>query len=299
MSPLNLWKPEPRRRSGIVRAPVVPGLSLSKYTNHELGVRIARRANAPHQEPGIAWARLMHAVSRPEKDAARDAVLARLTCERLPRLKVLTFPSSEWRFERTLLAMRGEPEDRGPSCTLIHSVERDIAVYRAACHNIPRSPSALYKGHRVRTPPCPPFATAHVQTAKIGAFYCCTFEDFANAGGTSTGVFDAAWLDFNGKLSPSRLSAIARFWDRQLRSLIVITLYNARTSERITSLIRDAGGVEHALASRLCGSVVDDVMHYGDGAPMVQIVLRRISGEPSNLMPNAAPAPVPTPDGAA
>lgn len=281
MSPrLNLWKPEAKRRAGIVRPPVVPGVALSRYTNHELGVRIARRSNAPRQEPGIAWSRLMHSANRPEKDAAREAVLDMLTVERFPKLKMLTLPASEWRFERALLARRDEPDDRGPRRTLIHSVERDIAVYRAACHNIPRSRSATCKHDRVRTPHCPPFASAHVQTAQIGAFYCCTFEDFANDDDGCAGVFDATWLDFTGKLTPSRLQAITRFWDRQLRSLLVVTLYNGRTCDWITALIRGAGGVEHLLASRLSGSVVEDVLHYGDGAPMVQVALRREHGTP-------------------
>lgn len=289
MSPrLNLWKPEAKRRAGIVRPPVVPGLCLSKYTNHELGVRIARRSNAPRQEPGVAWARLMHAANRPEKDIAREAVLRLFSVERFPNLKILTLPASEWRFERALLARRGEPADRGPSRTDIRSVERDIAVYRAACHNIPRSRSSNCKRETVRTPTCPPFASAHVQTAQIGAFYCCQFEDFANDDSGLGGCFHAAWLDFNGKLSPSRLDAIARFWDRQLRSLLVVTLYNGRTSDWITALIRGAGGIEHLLAARLSGSVVEDVMHYGDAAPMVQITLRREHGTPRLFTVGAA-----------
>lgn len=280
MSPrVNLWRPEPKRRAGIVRPPVVPGLCLSKYSNHELAVRIARRSNAPRQEPGIAWARLMHAANRPEKDVARDTVLARMTLAHFPtHLKVLTFPASEWRFERALLAQRNEPESKGPRATQLIAMERDIAVFRAACHNIPTSRSASRKRNEVRVLSTPAFASARVQTAKVGEFMCCAFEDYANAETLQT--FDAAWLDFNGKLSPSRLDAIARFWNRQLRSLLVVTLYNGRTEVRITNLIRDAGGIEHLLASRLPGSVVDDVMHYGDGAPMVQIVLRRDSGEP-------------------
>lgn len=288
MSALNLWKPEPKRRAGVVRSPVVPGVSLTKYTNHELGVRIARRSNAPRQEPGVAWARLMRAANRPEKDAAREAVLRLLTVERFPNLKILTLPASEWRFEHALLSARGEPENRGPGRTLIHSLERDIAVYRAACHNIPNSKSATRKGEHVRTPECPPFASAHVQSAKVGAFYCCTFEDYANDDNTCGPVFNAAWLDFTGKLTPSRLDAIARFWDRQLRSLLVVTLYNARTCDWITGLIRGAGGVEHLLAARMSGAVVEDVLHYGDGAPMVQITLRRESGMPSLYVPRSA-----------
>jgi hypothetical protein len=220
----------------------------------------------------------MHSANRPEKDAAREAVLRMLTVERFPNLKILTLPASEWRFEHALLAERGEPEDRGPRRTLIHSLERDIAVYRAACHNIPRSRSATRKGEEVRTPACPPFASAHVQTAKVGAFYCCTFEDFANDDDDCAACFDAAWLDFTGKLTPSRLDAIARFWERRLRSLLVVTLYNGRTCDWITGLIRGAGGIEQLLASRLAGSVVENVLHYGDAAPMVQVALRREHG---------------------
>lgn len=275
---LNLWKPERKNSGRIALPPVVPGVSLDRYTNRELGVRIARQTNNPRQEPGVAWARLMHSANRPEKDDARAAVLARMGVDRFPRLKVLTFPASEWRFERALLALRGEPDGRGNSRTDIHAIERDIAVYRAACHNIPRSASNARKGEHVRTVHCPRFATANVQTAKITQFYCCEFECYAQNG--NLGYFDAAWLDFNGKLTPSRLAAIARFWDRQLRSLLVVTLYNARTDDSITRKIMDAGGIEHLLASRLTGSMIEDVLHYGDGAPMVQVMLRREAGQP-------------------
>ncbi len=91
---VNLWKPESKRRSGIVRLPpVVPGVPLSRYTNTELGVRIARRAGQARQDPGIAWARLMNSANRPEKDTARDAVLRLCSVERFPRLTMLTFPA--------------------------------------------------------------------------------------------------------------------------------------------------------------------------------------------------------------
>lgn len=280
MARVNLWKPEPKRRTGIVRAPVVPGVSLTKYTNHELGIRIARRSNAPRQEPGIAWARLMRSANRPDKDAARAAVLERMTVEQFPSLKVLTFPASEWRFERALLAQRGEPENRGPSRTQIYAIERDIAVYRAACHNIPIGGGDKRRG-AVRTPETPAFASAHVQTAKVNGFFCCTFEDYVGAG--TREVYHAAWLDFMGKLTPSRLDAITRFWNRQLGGLLVVTLYNGRTCDWINGLIRGAGNVEALLASRCVGSVVEDVLHYGDGAPMVQVTLRRVSGRPLAL----------------
>lgn len=282
---LNLWKPEPRRRSGFVKLPpVVPGVALSKYTNHELGVRIARRSNAPRQEPAIAWARLMREANRPEKDAARESVLRLLTVERFPNLKILTLPASEWRFERALLSMRGEPDDRGPSRTLIHAIERDIAVYRAACHNIPTASSALRPGHTVRTPECPPFASANVQTAKIGAFYCCRFEDFASDDNERPGCFTAAWLDFNGQLTQARLNAIERFWSRQLRSLLVVTLLELHQSEWMRGRIQSHGGTEGLLAATLVGSEIEAVTRYRDGAPMVQVALRRVGGAPSVLL---------------
>jgi hypothetical protein len=271
---VNLWKPEPKRRAGIVRMPpVVPGVALSRYTNTELGVRIARRSNQPRQEPGIAWARLMNAANRPEKDVAREAVLRCMSIERFPNLKVLTFPASEWRFEHALLALRGEPEDRGPRRTLIHSMERDIAIYRAACHNIPRSRSATRKFDEVRTPSCPAFASAHVQTARIGEFFCCEFEEFAYA--ERTAFYHAAWLDFNGQLTQRRLDAIERFWTRQVRSLMVVTLLELHQSDWMRGRIAQAGGTEYLLASRLLGSAIESVTRYGDGAPMVQVTLRR------------------------
>lgn len=286
---LNLWKPEPKRRSGIVRLPpVVPGVPLTKYTNTELGVRIARRSGQPRQEPGIAWARLMNASNRPEKDAARDAVLDMCSVARFPSLKIFTFPASEWRFEYALLSARGERPDRGPRTTTIHAIERDVAVFRAAVHNIPLGGGDPKRGH-VRTPEVPSFASAHVQTAKIGSFLCCAFEDYAASAARE--VFHAAWLDFNGQLSPSRLDAIERFWADRVRSLLVVTVLKLHMSDWMWGRINAHGGVEHLLAARLAGSEIEAVRHYGDGAPMVQIALRRTSGSPRLLVVPALTPP--------
>ncbi len=273
MSRLNLWKPEPKRRAGIVRPAVVPGVALSKYTNTELGVRIARRSNLPKQDPGVAWARLMNSANRPEKDVARQAVLNLFTKERFPTLSILTFPASQWRFETALLTMRGEAENKGPANTRIVAIERDVAIYRAACHNMPACKSRGQKS-LIRTPPCPDFASACTQSAKIQNFYQCHFEDYAGYNSS----FHGAWLDFNGQLSPSRLSAIEVFWKVQLRrldSLLVVTLLNARTCDWITARIRHHGGLEQLLQACLAGSEIEDVLEYGDGAPMRQVVLRK------------------------
>lgn len=278
---LNLWKPEPKRRSGIVRMPpVVPGLAIHRYTNRELGVRIARKANAPRQEPGIAWARLMASANRPAKDAARESVLALLGVDQFPNLSILTFPASEWRFENALLAVRGEPENKGPARTRIDCLERDEAIYRAACHSIPHCKTS----HRsqVRTPHVPPFATACVQTAKIRNFYRCQFEDYAGF----TAQFDAAWLDFSGQISAQRLESIRRFWDQQVRSLLVVTLLNLHLSDWMRGRINHHGGIEHLIAATLRDSAIIDVLRYGDRAPMVQVTLRRV---PSSSPPSVSP----------
>lgn len=273
---LNLWRPEPKRRSGIVRMPpVVPGVAIHKYTNRELGVRIARKANVPRQDPGIAWARLMASANRPAKDVARDAVLSLFGVERFPLLGILTFPASEWRFENALLALRNERGDRGPSRTRIVSIERDEAIYRAACHSIPkvlrrRNADGQRVSH-VRTPHVPPFATACVQTAKITNFFRCEFEEYAGNGAR----FDAAWLDFNGQLTARRLDAIERFWNGGLRSLLVVTLLELHQSDWMRARISQHGGTEYLLSACLPGSEIESVLRYGDGAPMVQVVLRR------------------------
>ncbi len=286
MSPLNLWKPEPKRRSGIVRMPpVVPGVSLSRYTNTELGVRIARRIGQPRQDPGIAWARLMRESNRPKKDAAREAVLDLLSVGQFPNLKILTFPASDWLFEHALFARRGEPTDRGSRTTQVWAMERDVAVFRAACHNIPVGRLGGKRG-AVRHLEPPPFASANVQTAKVGCFLCCGFEDFALAG--TLGCFNAAWLDFNGQLTQRRLDAIEYFWKRQVRSLLVVTLLELHQSDWMRGRISNHGGTEHLLASRLSGAEIESVSRYSDGAPMVQIVLRRVSGTPETLRVGAA-----------
>lgn len=278
MARVNLWRPEPKRRAGIVRPPVVPGLSLSRYSNKELAVRIVRRSNLPKQDPGIAWARLMRESNRPEKDTAREAVLQLFTIEQFPRLSILTFPASAWRFELALLEMR-EGVDftrHGPRRTIITAVERDEAIFRAAVHSIPRGRAESRLG-RVRVLEAPRYATACVNSAHISRFSRCTFEDYAtyDGGVERERSLDAAWLDFNGHLSPSRLAAIESFWNRRLRSLLVVTLLNARTCDWISARAKYHGGVEHLLAASLPESSVESVMQYGDTSPMIQVVLRR------------------------
>lgn len=296
---LNLWKPE-KRRTGIVRMPpVVPGVALSRYTNTELGVRIARKSGQPRQDPGIAWARLMRESNRPEKDIARDAVLDLCGTDRFPNLSILTFPSSDWRFERALLQRRGEPESSGPHATRILSLERDIAIYRAACHNMPRGKNSLRgknsqqrrqakRNGEIRQLSAPSFASAATASVKIAAFFCCSFEDYATkASGEAFAkgmhLFDVAWLDFNGQLTPSRLSAIERYWNRQVRSLLVVTLLNLHLSDWMRGRIAFHGGTEHLLNARLAGSRIESAMPYGDRAPMMQITLRRESGKANPL----------------
>lgn len=292
---LNLWKPQPKR-AGIVRRlpPVVPGVPITKYTTHELAVRVARKAGTPKLDPGIAWARLMRLSNRPNKDAARDAVLSLFGTEQFKTLSILTLPASEWRFETALLEMREgakRMETRGPGVTRIQSIERDEAVYRAAVHNIPRLTGKNSDGrpYRVRVYDAPSYATACVNSAKIERFFRCTFEDYATAPREyhqGSRVFDGAWLDFNGKLSPSRLSAIELFWQRQVRSVAVVTLFNGRMCDWIMGRIKHHGGIEHMLAASLPGSIMESVLHYGDtSAPMVQIVLRRESGVPMFATP--------------
>jgi hypothetical protein len=289
---LNLWRPEPKRRAGIVRPPVVPGVPLSRYSNKELAVRLVRRSNLPKQDPGIAWARAMREANRAEKDAAREAVLRLFTVDEFPQLSILTFPASEWRFESALLAMR-ESENQlrraGPQNTRIIGLEREEDVFRAAVANIPRGQKK--SASRIRVIPAPPYATGAVQTMHISGMYRASFEDFALCdAATDLGPwwFHAAWLDFNGHIGSRRLEAIERFWRDRVRDVLVITIMNGRTHPDVTSLIEKAGRLETMLESRLPGALCESASYYGDGAPMVQIVLRRISGCPIGPQPRSA-----------
>lgn len=290
MGRVNLWRPEPKRRAGIVRPPVVPGVPLANYSNGQLAVRLARRSNLPQQSPGIAWARAMNDANRPEKDAAREAVLRLFTLEEFPHLKILTFPASEWRFERELLRLREHLvrlHKRGPSVTQIVGMEREEDVFRAAVANIPRGER---KGaQRIRVVSDRAFvgaATAVVQTAHISGFYRIAFEDFALEENPHAQCFNGAWLDFNGHIGPRRLQAIERFWHRQMCAdgVLVITIMNGRTHPEVGDLIRRAGKVETMLEARLAGSICEQANYYGDAAPMVQVVLRRVSGDASVLV---------------
>jgi len=250
---------------------------MARYRHSELAVRLRRRSNLPQQEPGIAWARLGE---RHEKDRARNDVLELLTADafRTKKLRILTFPGIWWEFERLLIAQRIGMRPGGDLALRfrrlhIVALEREETIFRAAVANMPRFGT-------IRIVETPTFATAAVKTECIQRFFRTSFEDYVLRENATPGVaprqcFDAAWLDFNGHIGPRRLEAIGQFWNNQLRRLLVVTLLNGRTHPDVGALISAHGTVERMLEAHLPGACCERAMYYGDGAPMVQVVLRK------------------------
>lgn len=266
MSRLNLWKPQPKRRAGIVRPPVVPGLPMARYNHGELAVRLNRRSNAPDVEPGIAWARLDN---RAEKQKAREDVLRLFTKEAFPKLSILTFPGMKWEFERALMTQRERPKQLhsgGLENTTVVGLEREEAVYRAAVANIPRGVEGS-RSARIRVFNTPSFATAAIGTRHLHRFFRCAFEDYAlkECGELGQGfrLFNAAWLDFNGHIGPRRLEAMERFWSRQIESVLIVTILQGRTHTDVTAAINAHGSIERLLETRLTGSKCETATYYG------------------------------------
>lgn len=222
--------------------------------------------------PGVNFARKVaaHHSQRLEKDAARGAVVGRLTRRIYPKsLSILTMPGVEWRFEKALLRNResaASKREGNPRRTYITSIEREPAIYAASLRNIPGAELGLR--HLPED-----FATSvtTLRTPLISRYHCLAFEDFVPVNRRN---FAAAWLDFTGPLTDRLIAAINGFAPF-VRQLLVITVLDARQSRSVSNRILSSGGTE-ALLSSLCPDfAVADAHQYSDGVPMLQVRLER------------------------
>ena len=121
---------------------------------------------------------------RPGKTKGRQQLLDRFGKGWRRRLSILTLPGAFWIFEKKLLAAR-----RHLPPTRIVSLEYDPTVYAAAMFEIPSQRGGI---SHVATHPS---ALSTVTTDMIHRYHQAWFEDFVAA---DAGIFDVAWIDFNG-----------------------------------------------------------------------------------------------------
>lgn len=239
--------------------------TLAKLTTEELAghYRYHRRTN----RPGHAFAR---PGERPEKTAARDAILRLFSRRAWPNgLKIVTMPGLNWIFERRLLEMRESSGklNRGKlSRTYIWSIEGDEGIFRSSLANMPGCSHGLAERWAVEG------STCAMRTPLIQRYNRCWFEDYAHLDHPSV---DAAWFDFNGPLTERRLEGLVRFWENRVRSYLIVTVLNGRTTGMINELLDTHGSVARLLQVFMPQSSIVEDRRYADTCPMAQVILRR------------------------
>lgn len=253
-----------------MQAPITSGRLLSRMTTDTLATRVQHRSTV---EGGIAYARTRQ---RPQKSLTRNLVARAFSTLWFPNgLAIVTMPNLAWSFERHLLANRehGKRAIIGlPRRTFICAIESDEAIYRSALKTIP----GLEHGLAILPPA--PFATSTARTRLITRYHRCKFEDMARV---EEHAHDGAWLDFTGTLSPSRIEAVAEFFDRLIRSRLVLTFTVARQKAAVTAMMREHGGLAPWLQKTLPSCRIQSVLTYRDTMPMVQVVIDKTNGKVS------------------
>lgn len=207
---------------------------------------------------------------REAKDEARKKILDLLTPDAWSdQLRILTMPGLDWRFERKLLGKREGNWMRksGPQRTTITGVENDRFIYYSAATTMP---GLHTKRALTRMLPTPSFAERAMRTKFIQGFHFANIDDLM---AETTERFDVAWLDYTGPMSVERLKLIAGFYQRSIRSTLIVTVLKARYNKLTSEAVLRAGGHSEWLRKHLSGEVLHDI-EYFDTSPMAQFAVR-------------------------
>lgn len=209
---------------------------------------------------------------REEKDSARRLILDLFAPDKWPDfLGVLTMPGLDWRFERKLLSKREDnwlQKRNCPARTRITSIENDRFIYYSAVHQMP----GLHTRRAVTRILRPPsYAERLVSTRFIDGFQFANVDDLMRE---SSMTWDVAWLDYTGPLTLERIRLIASFFERSIRSIVIVTALKARWNRDTSNAIERAGGHSAWMAKHLPGEVLHDI-EYFDTSPMAQFAVRR------------------------
>jgi hypothetical protein len=218
---------------------------------------------------GILFARK---IEHTNKDLARQKVLELFTRSRFPDgLAILTMPGLNWKFERKLFGKREGNwfKKDGPKRTHLTCIESDRAIYHGA---LVQMPGLQQRGSITCVLPATPFSERVVRNRWIGRFFFGNIDDLMQH---QPVPFDAAWLDYTGPLSIKRLEIIEKFWQENIRSILVITALKARWNRDTSDEILRRGGHSEWLKKHLEGEVLHD-FDYQDGAsPMTQFAIKK------------------------
>jgi hypothetical protein len=224
-----------------------------------------------------------------EKMKARQLVIDLFTLDKWDRpLHMITMPGLLWRFERKLLGLR----ERGwmqlwyPRQTYFNGVENDRSIYFAAVPEMPglHTPRSTLK----RTRPYP-FSEMGVKTRYASYFFAdvddmmsYNWEVHSLLNGKPDYVpeekyqdgWHAAWFDFTGPISLTRLAIIKHFYEKYIDEILIVTALNARWDRETSRAITKAGGHGELLRKYLTGEVLHDIK-YTDTSPMAQFAVRK------------------------
>jgi hypothetical protein len=207
-----------------------------------------------------------------EKHKARSTILSLLTKDRFPgKLTILTMPSLNWEFEARLLALRESGwifKNKNVKRTFITGVEIDPAVYRGGCLKMPRGDECAFVSI-----PNSPMWTAHTISSNIvSRFHNC---DVFNLMRNCDVQYSVVWLDFTGPLSRQKIEEIQTFYDKRIKSILVVTCLAARYNQETSLELETYGELEGWFTALLPGKV-EHCIRYQDGAsPMIQYAVRK------------------------
>ena len=208
-------------------------------------------------QSGIRFARKRLTGNRSPKDQARYKV-ERLFREEMSsashRGGFLTMPGLHWDLEKSLIGFARQEKLRPP---IFKCVEHDPAIFTAALSTAPKEK-------------CRPLSWYAMTPTALRSHYVNRYEL------ASAEVFalerkkrmEGAWLDFCGPLSLKRLNAAVYLRGRA--SVLALTFMKGRYGSEFGDLVKEHGGVINAVTNSISDPL--DVLEYGDGAKMVQMI---------------------------
>lgn len=259
--------------------------SLREITEYKPLSRCGMEELAMHQRTvlpsgGVLFARNADGEG---KKAARQHIIDLFHPDRWAGpLNMLTMPGVSWRFERMLLGVREQGWFRKshPRRTHFTGAENDRAIYFAGVTQMPgtETPHRLIKPvKRERFP----FAELAVKTRYVSYFFAnvddmlshewqpAAYQEVNHVG------WGAAWLDYTGPMSIERVAKIQMFYEKFVRSVLIVTSLKARWNAATSAAIMKAGGHSNWLSQHLAGRVLHDI-EYFDTSPMAQFAVSKV-----------------------
>lgn len=245
---------------------------LSECNIEELAAEQAARERRNAQlTSGVAFARKDNQeTEESRKGRARGVVLDLLGKTNFPELKILTLPGIKWKFETRLLFKREGANWRHHKMahnTKITACENDRYVYYSAAPTMPRG-----RGERgvLRQLPGNGFTERSLMNDWV-TYHFCNVDDYMRAHDGAV-KFDFVWLDYTGPMTMERRVLVSRFFERCVRSSMVVTSLRARWNSDTSLSITKSGGLSQWMKNAFKGAQVLHDIEYQDGpSAMTQI----------------------------